>query len=244
MKNQTSLASVTSVKGHCLITGASRGIGLEFTRQLLGQGWRVTATARNPHGSDGLKRLMQDFQDTLHVAPLDVRSRDSMQSVASRFSGKPLDLLINNAGVLQDQGRTFESIEAQTILESIETNAVAPLVLTQLLLPSLRLSRRALAVFITSKMGSITDNTSGGYYAYRSSKAALNMLVRSMALDLKPAGVTCLLLHPGWVKTDMGGAGATLDVVTSVKGMLKVMDEATPATTGSYLDYAGVRIPW
>jgi NAD(P)-dependent dehydrogenase (short-subunit alcohol dehydrogenase family) len=238
------MTNPTTIKRHCLITGASRGIGLELTRQLLGKGWHVTATARNPHGSEGLKKLLQDYQGALQLASLDVRDRDAIQAVVTPFSGKPLDLLINNAGVLQDQGRTFESIEAQTILESIETNAVAPLVLTQLLLPSLRLSRRALAVFITSKMGSITDNTSGGYYAYRSSKAALNMLVRSMALDLKSAGVTCLLLHPGWVKTDMGGAGATLDVVTSVKGMLKVMDEVTPATTGSYLDYAGARIPW
>jgi NAD(P)-dependent dehydrogenase (short-subunit alcohol dehydrogenase family) len=238
------MTNKTSSQRHCLITGASRGIGLEFTRQLLGQGWKVTATARNPHDSEGLKTLMQDYPDALQVASLDVRNRNSMESVVSRFSDKPVDLLINNAGVLQDQGRTLETIEAKTVVESLETNAVAPLVLTQLLLPSLRLGRSPMAVFITSRMGSIADNTSGGYYAYRSSKAALNMLVKSMSIDLKPAGVTCLLLHPGWVKTDMGGAGATLDVVSSVKGMLKVIGETSIATTGAYLDYTGARIPW
>ncbi|MBL4580672.1 MAG: SDR family oxidoreductase [Gammaproteobacteria bacterium] len=230
-----------------LITGTNRGIGLEFTKQFLARGDRVIATCRNIDAADGLKQLSRIHEELgakLEVRQLDVASLESMQEFVRQLADTAIDIFINNAGVYGPRSSKFGELEAQSWASVLQINSIAPMILSQLLMPNLRQGKDKKMVYLTSKMGSIDDNSGGGSYIYRSSKTALNSVVKSLAIDLAEEGFSAAVLHPGWVLTDMGGPNALIDTETSVAGMLKVVDELDLQSSGSFFNYDGSIIAW
>ncbi len=222
-----------------LVTGANRGLGLEFVRQYRDAGWEVIATCRAPEAAGELAAMGVD------VERLDVGEPEEASELARRLSGRPLDLLVNNAGVYGDRQRqSLGAVDAEEWLRVLRVNAVGPLKVVEAFLPHLQRDGGGVVACVSSKMGSIADNTSGGVYAYRSSKTALNMVVRSLAIDLAQRAVVVLALHPGWVKTGMGGAGALIEAEESVRGMRRVIADAGPERSGGFYAYNGEAIPW
>jgi len=207
-----------------LITGTNRGIGLEFTQQILARGDRVIATCRDIAGAGELKEL-QGRYEALEIRQLDVASSDSMQEFAGQLENAAIDVFINNAGVYGPSDVKFGEVDAQVWASVLQVNSIAPLILSQLLMPNLRQGKDKKLLYLSSKMGSIEDNGGGGSYIYRSSKTALNSVVKSLAIDLAAEGFSAAVLHPGWVLTDMGGPNALIDTKTSVAGMLTVIDK-------------------
>lgn len=220
-----------------LVTGANRGLGLGFVRHYLAEGATVHATAREPERAVELRAA-----PSVHVHRLDVRDEGQIRALAGALGGAPLDLLIHNAGIASGW-EDLEGFDAKTALEVFHTNAVAPLLLSRALLPSLR-AAHGKVVHVSSGMGSIGDNRMGGSYAYRMSKAALGMAARTLAIELLPAGVTSIVIEPGWVKTDMGGAGAPLDVETSVRQMAAVIAARGIERSGEFFKRTGETFPW
>ena len=214
-----------------LITGANRGIGLEFARQYATDGWDVITTAR--HSSPELDAL------NVRVEPLDLSDADAVATFAGRIDG-PLDLFIANAGTSQpmDTQGAQNSRDWQAMMM---INAIAPFQLGQALLP--RMARGGRMICLSSGMGSIAQN-SGGWIPYRTSKAALNMAWSCLALEAKPAGVTAVALSPGWVKTRMGGAGAEISTEESVGDMRRLIERLTLDETGKFLRRNGSELPW
>ena len=227
-----------------LITGANRGIGLEFVRQYAEAGWRVYACCRNPQNADALHRLKEKYSGLISIHPLDVSNFDQINQLAEALSGTAIDVLINNAGIYRHDRSISGGVDEASWIESFRVNSIAPLKMAEAFTDNLAKSTYKKIINITSKMGSIDDNTSGGYYAYRSSKAALNMVTRSLALDLAPHGISAIVLHPGWVKTDMGGPSALISVEQSVAGMRQVIEKLTPAGSGRFYAYDGQEILW
>jgi NAD(P)-dependent dehydrogenase (short-subunit alcohol dehydrogenase family) len=228
----------------CLVSGANRGIGLELVRQLRARGDTVLAGCRQPDKAQKLVELAEaDADGGIEVFPLDVLELSSCHAAAGRLAGRPLDLLINNAGVLPSDGR-FGDLDYDALRLAFETNALGPLRLIEALVPALKASRIRKVIQMTSRMGSIEDNKSGGYYAYRASKAALNMINKSLSLDLGIHDIISVVMHPGWVQSDMGGRGANLDATTSVQGMLEVIDGLGLADSGKFYSWKGDEIPW
>lgn len=222
-----------------LITGANRGLGLEFVRQYLQAGARVIAACREPDQALELHALASLGQ--LLVLPLEVTDWAEVAALPERLAAERIDLLINNAGVYGGEAQALGEIDVELWQSVLAVNTIAPLKLVEALLP--RLAPGAVIAQITSLMGSIADNGSGGCYYYRSSKAALNMVNKSLAVDL--AGrCCCLVLHPGWVLTDMGGPNALIDAATSVAGMRQVLAQATAGDSGKFLKYDGRELPW
>ena len=242
-----------------LITGANRGIGLEFVKQLLvlpTPPKLVLATCRNPDKADELQ-LIAKSNSIVKVLTLDVKDVDNFpnfrQQVECEVGDNGLNLLINNAGIMF--GDSLDKVSKETMVENFEVNVVSPLLLVKELLPLLKKAAsrvntknlsclRAGVVNITSKMGSIDDNASGGCYPYRTSKTALNMVTKSLSVDLKPMGILVFLLHPGWVITDMGGKNALITAETSVSGMLKSILNSNEEHCGAFLNYDGKKILW
>lgn len=227
------------------LTGANRGIGLEFATQLVARGAQLEACARSLDIAHALTALARAHPDRVRLHPLDVASDKALEGFGRAINEAPLDLLINNAGVIGREGG-IDQIDLGDVRQTFETNALGPLRVTLACLPALRRSTAkggGKAVHLTSKMGSIGDNASGGYYAYRMSKAALNMMSKSLAIDLR-GEVLSVVLHPGWVQTDMGGANATVTPEASVKGMLELIDRLQPGDSGKFFDYRGREIPW
>lgn len=232
-------------QGTLLITGSSRGIGLELTRQYLEAGWRVHATCRHPEQSLALTQLAAGGHGgRLSLHPLDVTDWHQIMGLQAVLRGQPLDLLINNAGALGPKMQGLGEIHPDAWLETLRVNSIAPLILLEALVDNLAAGQRRIVANLSSKMGSIEDNRSGGYYIYRSSKAALNAAMRSAALDLAQRGITVVLLHPGWVRTRMGGPQAELEVADSVAHMRQVLDRIGPRDTGRFIDLDGSDIPW
>lgn len=227
-----------------VITGCGRGLGLEFVRHLLARGDRVYAGARRPESSGELMELAQARPDLLTVLPLDVTNASHRANLAATLNGKSVDLLINNAGVYGPTPDTLGRTDEDAWLETFRVNTVAPRQIVETLLPNLRTGTRPCIALLSSKMGSIADNGSGGVYIYRSSKAALNAVGVSMARDLADQGILTLILHPGWVLTDMGGPNAEITVTESVTSMLKTLDHASEADNGRFIDIDGSTIPW
>ena len=220
-----------------LVTGANRGIGLAFARALSARGDRVVATARRPDKARDLAKL------SLRLEQLDVADEESIARLAGSFSGEPLDVLINNAGV-GDDGPSFEKLSRADLEQTFRVNAAGPAAVTRALLPNLRAGKRRAVVNLTSGLGSISRNDSGGWIAYRVSKAALNQLTRTIAAELKREHFLCVAICPGWVSTDMGGPGASLSPEDSVAAMLKVIDGLSLKDTGRFLDRRGKDVPW
>jgi NAD(P)-dependent dehydrogenase (short-subunit alcohol dehydrogenase family) len=227
-----------------VVTGSSRGIGLEFVRQLLARGDRVFAGARRPEASPELMALAKSHHDRLTVLPLDVTSAPHRANLAATLGGQSVDLLINNAGVYGPTPDRLGGTDEDGWLETFRTNVIAPRQIVETLLPHLRSGARPCIALLSSKMGSMGDNGSGGAYIYRSSKAALNAVGVSMARDLADQGILTLILHPGWVLTDMGGPDAEIGVKESVAAMLKTLDGATHTDNGRFIDVDGSTIPW
>lgn len=228
-----------------LITGASRGIGLEFCRQYAVDGWRVLACCRLPEKADGLNRLAAQYPDLVKVHALDVADHVEIERLTQVLAGESIDLLINNAGIYpgSDKGGFGHTDYAEWLL-AFRVNTMAPLKMAEAFAAQIARSKQKTIVTITSMMGSIADNGSGGSYLYRSSKAAVNMVVKSLAIDLKQLGITAVVLHPGWVQTDMGGPNALISAEQSVSGIRKVISKLTPADSGRFFAYDGKEIPW
>lgn len=226
-----------------VITGASRGIGLEFARRYLERGDHVEAVVRSPASADALYALGAAAGGRLRVHGCDVTSDQAARALAAALGEGGVDILINNAGVMGKM-QALEALDFQDILRTIDANALGPLRVTAALLPHLRRGAGRKVAHVTSGMGSIGDNTSGGAYGYRMSKAALNMACRSMAIDLRREGITAVVINPGWVKTDMGGPGAPTPVEESVRLMMGLIDGLSPAQSGAFLDYRGHTWPW
>ncbi len=230
---------------HVLITGANRGLGLEFARQLLARGDHVVATARQPGKAGALNELAGEHPGRLHVLPLEVtdaRARDELlRELPLAVGDARLDLLINNAGVLH-AGERFGHLEAETLEHSFRTNAVAPVLLTQALAP--HLADGARVVNLSSRLGAIGLTTRFGTPSYAISKAALNMATVQLAQALAPRGIVAVAVSPGWVRTDMGGEHAELTPDDAVSGLLERIDRLALADTGSFFDQRGAPIPW
>lgn len=222
-----------------LVTGANRGIGLEFVRQYAADGWRVHAACRDPDKAAELRAITGDVR--LHR--LDVTDEGQLAALETSLAGEPIDILINNAGV-RGLGDRIGSTEVAGWLETLHVNAIAPVRVSERLIANLERGQRKLIVNITSRLGSIAENSSGGSYAYRSSKAALNMAAKSMSVDLKDRGIAVVVFHPGWVQTDMGGSGAPVTPPESVSGMRAKIAKLTAADSGQFFNYNGQPIPW
>lgn len=229
----------------CLVTGANRGLGLAFTRQLLARGARVLACCRDPNHADDLHALHKAHPDGLLVHALDVAEPDAIAALpdAAAKHLQRLDLLINNAGVLVS-GERFGNVEAQSLARSFAVNASAPLLITQALTPLLRRGNKPRVLCVTSQLASIAQASAFRTISYAMSKAALNMGVKRLAAELGLRGILVLACHPGWVKTDMGGKGATLDPENSAKALLDLIEHARVEDGGKFLAYDGAELPW
>jgi NAD(P)-dependent dehydrogenase (short-subunit alcohol dehydrogenase family) len=225
-----------------VITGANRGIGLELCRQYLARGETVEATARDPERAEALWSLEQEAKGRLRLHACDVGEDRSVRRFAEALAAGPVDLLINNAGVMGKM-QSLEELDLQDVTRTFNVNALGPIRVTRALFPRLR-EARGRVVHVTSKMGSVTDNTSGGAYGYRMSKAALNMASRSMALDFADAGLTFVVVNPGWVKTDMGGSHAPTPVEESVGNLIRLFDRLTPEDSGRFFNHTGEEVPY
>ncbi|MGE3395401.1 MAG: SDR family oxidoreductase [Sphingomonas sp.] len=219
-----------------LITGANRGLGLEFARRYAANGWDVIATVRDPASADELRAAAP----AARIESLDVADLDRVLAMSRALGGRPLDLMIANAGTYGPR-RIATAEDGEGWLAALNVMAVSPVLLAEALLPNLK-AANGKAAAITSKMGSIDDNNSGGFIAYRSAKAALNAAWTSLAID--NPGVVFALLHPGWVQTRMGGASAPTTVEDSIAGMMRVIDGLKPAGRAPFLDHQGQTVPW
>jgi NAD(P)-dependent dehydrogenase (short-subunit alcohol dehydrogenase family) len=219
-----------------LVTGANRGIGLEFVRQYAADGWRVLACARNPDRAHELKSIRGDVR----VHRLEVTDEEQIARLAAALKGEPIDILVNNAGV----GGSDDSTDPEDWLKTLRINTIAPMRIAEAFLLNLEAGRGRTVLSLTSRMGSIADNTSGGSYSYRSSKAALNAAMRSLAIDWKPRGIIVVVMHPGWVKTDMGGPDALISPEHSVAGLRKKLASLKPGDSGGFFNYDGRVLPW
>ena len=231
---------------HYLITGANRGLGLEFVRQLLARGDAVTACCRAPDQATELKSLGQDAGDRFKTLALDVTDAQAIATLPDHLKdGPPVDVVINNAGVAAGH-EAFGKFEAETMERVLRINSVAPMLITQAVAPLLEKSGTAPKIAcITSQLGSITNANDLSFgLSYGMSKAALNMGVKKLSSEMTRRGISLIALHPGWVQTDMGGKNATLKPEQSISGMLKVIDGLTTDDNGRFLTYAGAELPW
>jgi NAD(P)-dependent dehydrogenase (short-subunit alcohol dehydrogenase family) len=227
-----------------LITGANRGLGFEFARQYLADGWQVYAACRNPQSASELRRLADASDDKLQILALDVIDPVSVQAAAAKLDGQAIDLLLNNAGIGGPRGQSVGNIDYEAWAKVLDVNTMGPLRVSEAFVDHVAQSERKLIVTITSGMGSLADNTCGGAYAYRSSKAAVNMVMRSLAIDLAPRGIACVVINPGWVLTDMGGPHATLTTAESVKKLRRLIETLGPGQSGKFFNYDGREYAW
>lgn len=227
-----------------LITGANRGLGLEFARQYGAEEWRVFAACRKPASAGELQRLHQKSDGRLSIVAMDVTDWGTIRAAATQLKDEAIDLLINNAGIAGAAGQTVGNVDYESWSRVLDVNTMGPLRVLEGFLDHVARSERRLVVTITSGSGSLADNTSGGSIAYRSSKAAVNMVMRSAAIDLAPRAITCVVVNPGWVKTDMGGPGARLTPADSVAALRRLISTFGPAHSGKFYNHDGREFPW
>ena len=226
-----------------LITGANRGIGLELTEQFAEDGWQVLACCRNPADAGQLQALTERDL-TIEIHALDVTNYQQMATLAVQLGSRPIDILLSNAGIYGSKGVGFGEVDAQEWRQVLEVNTIAPLMLVQTFVEQVAASQQKLVAVISSKVGSIADNSSGGSYIYRSSKTAVNQVVKSLSIDLADRDITVLSLHPGWVKTDLGGPNAEISTDESVSGLKNILQSAGLAQSGQFIEFNGSSIPW
>jgi NAD(P)-dependent dehydrogenase (short-subunit alcohol dehydrogenase family) len=227
-----------------LITGANRGIGLALTREFAGHGWRVIATCRRPEAADELRKTAGGQPASIRIERLDVTDPEQISELAGKLQEETIDILFNNAGVGGSDRQEFAEIDEQLWLETFRVNTIAPLKMVETFIRQVAGSGRRIIATMGSIMGSIGDNSSGGYYIYRTSKAAVHMVVKSLAIDLRHEGIIAVVLHPGWVQTEMGGTGATLSPKRSAAGLYQVLTSLEAEDNGKFLDYLGRELPW
>ncbi len=220
-----------------LITGANRGIGLELARLMAARGDVVIGTARQPSEATELAAL------GVTVVRLDVLEPSSIEALGVAMAGRPIDVLVNNAGV-SSESKSLASCTGEELARVFATNATGPALVAKAVKASLEASSKRLIVNISSQLGSIRNNTGGSSYGYRASKAALNMLTACMANELRPQGFTCVTMHPGWVRTRMGGAQAPLLGPDAASRILARIDGFSPADSGTFVDLDGRSLPW
>ncbi|MDH5694474.1 MAG: SDR family oxidoreductase [Gammaproteobacteria bacterium] len=230
------------MKNTILISGTNRGIGLELVKYYANLGWRVHACCREPDAAKALSALADGDQVILHK--LDVSDSRQIQHLARELSGEAIDILFNNAGIYGQADAEFGNVDEQQWLDCFRINAMSPLFVAEAFVNHVAASEKRLIATMSSKMGSMADNGSGGSYAYRSSKAAVNAVVKSMSIDLKPRGIKVVALHPGWVLTDMGGPNAEITTEESVKSLARNMESVNLENTGCFLDIDGSVIGW
>ncbi len=223
-----------------LVTGAGRGLGLEFVRQFAADGWDVIATVRDPAKGAPAARLGKSVE--IHL--LDVADRAAVARLARDLKGRPIDVLVCNAGIYGPRGSYFGRTDYALWDEIMKVNVMAPMALVEALADNVAASKLKRIVMMSSGMGSIGDNTSGGVHMYRTSKAALNALAKRLAADLADRGITVITVSPGWVKTDMGGTGAPLTPKASIDGLRSVIKNVTLFDSGKFFSYDGTELPW
>jgi NAD(P)-dependent dehydrogenase (short-subunit alcohol dehydrogenase family) len=226
-----------------LITGSNRGIGLELTRQYAEAGWHVHACCRHPDHADALNTLAREnTQITVHA--LDVTNNAQIKALAKSLQEQPIDILFNNAGVYGQDDAYFGNTDVEQWQTCFLINSIAPMKMMEAFAGNVARSQTKVIATMSSKMGSMADNGSGGSYVYRSSKAAVNAVMKSAAIDLAPKGIKIAILHPGWVLTDMGGPNAEITVQESASNLRNILDNVTPEKSGSFFDIDGSVIPW
>lgn len=223
-----------------LVTGANRGLGLEFARQYGADGWRVLAACRTPAEATALGQL----DGAIEIHPLDVGDHDSITALARGLSGQAIDVLINNAGIHGPRPVPLDNVDYQAWAEVMAINVMSPVKVAECFADHVERGDQKRMVAISSLMGSIAANQSGADYIYKSSKAALNMAMKSLSVDLKPRGITVIMIHPGWVQTDMGGANAPIGPEESISGMRKVIDGTNLGDAGGFFNFDGGRLSW
>ncbi|MGE0241495.1 MAG: SDR family oxidoreductase [Parvibaculaceae bacterium] len=226
-----------------LVAGASRSLGLELVRQFAERGWQVIATMRNLDGAPDLVRLQASQPDRIAISRLDIADQGSVAALKAEIGDRRLDVLYVNAGIMGPTHHDPMRIGADEFQSLMLTNALAPVRFATTFLGNLA-DGTGVIVFMTSRLGSVAQNDDGGYDLYRASKAALNTLTRSFVARLGRRRLAVLSLHPGWVKTDMGGEKAPLDARTSVAGMIALVERARGTSGHCFLDYQGTAIPW
>lgn len=226
------------------ITGANRGIGLEFVRQYLENGDHVIATCRHPDQAAELHNLKKTYGDHLGIYSMDLEDFQSIERVARQLNGRPLDFLINNGGILLGSGEDLAHLDYSAWEKTFRINVLGPVKVTSSLLENVKKGKKKKIVHLSSAMGSCAENSSGGEYQYRSSKSALNQAMRSLHHELIGDDILTCCLHPGWVKTDMGGPHALIDPETSVKGMREVIQKLDPSKAGGFYRYNGETVAW
>ncbi len=232
-----------------LVTGANRGLGLEFVRQYAAEGWTVHAGCRNPDGAGDLSAIAASktgagANGSVTVHKLDVADFATIDRLAKTLKGEPIDVLLNNAGVGGGDRQEFMDDDFDNWSRTFRVNTMAPLRMTEAFAGNVADSGRKVVVIISTIMASMADNRSGGHHLYRTSKAAVNMVMRLLSVDLEERGITTFSLHPGWVRTDMGGAQATLSPEESIAGIRQVIAGAGPETNGRFMTWDGKELPW
>jgi len=221
-----------------LIIGANRGLGLEFAKQYSNDNHNVLATTRSKNDSMELNSIKN-----IKVFELDLNSDESLDNFVQDISSQKIDILIHNAGIFRDE-QLEEDLDINAWMNEMRINAVVPIILARKLKSNIQMSSDKKIIFISSQMGSIDDNYSGRFYFYRSSKSALNSAAKSLSIDWKEDGISILILHPGWVKTDMGGDNAKLEIPDSISQMIKVIQDLNLTNSGSFVNYAGNKLEW
>jgi len=225
-----------------VITGANRGIGLELVSQYLADDWQVYACCRRPELATQLAGLALD--STLSIHQLDVANPESVKKLSLALLEQPIDLLINNAGIYGGERQSFGDIDYDQWKQVLDVNTLGPYRVSTALANQVGNSARRLMVNVSSAMGSIERYTTGGHYIYRSSKAALNMVTVNLAHDLRSRGITVLSVHPGWVRTDMGGSSADISTQTSAAGLRQLISNSTIDDSGRFFSWDGSALPW
>lgn len=224
-----------------LITGANRGIGLEFTKQYAADGWKVLACCREPQSASALQAIA-NANSNVRIFALDVAHFSQIDALALQLKDEVIDLLINNAGVYPQS--TFGDTNYDDWAKAFKINSMATLKMAEVFVQHITRSNLKKIATLTSKMGSIDDNTSGESYSYRSTKTAVNMVMKSLSIDLKPYGISVVTLHPGWVQTDMGGSNALINTHTSVTGLRLAIERLNIGNTGKFIAFDGAEIAW
>jgi NAD(P)-dependent dehydrogenase (short-subunit alcohol dehydrogenase family) len=220
-----------------LITGAGRGLGLELARRFVDLGWETLGTVRDPAKGAAMPKGSQTFL-------CDSTDRSSLARLARDLAGKPIDVLFCNAGMFGKRKQSVGTVDYDTWAEVMRVNVFSPMACVEALVDNLAASARRQGVMMSSRMGSMGENAAGGEVVYRSSKAALNAVTKSLSIDLAPRGITVVAVHPGWVQTDMGGPAAALTPAESVAGLADVVLGLGPASNGGFLNHDGAPIAW
>jgi NAD(P)-dependent dehydrogenase (short-subunit alcohol dehydrogenase family) len=230
--------------GTLLITGANRGIGLELATQYAAEGWRVLACCREPKRAEKLQEVRKADAGRVSIHALEVTDNERIRNLARELEGEAIDILFNNAGVRGGHHQSLGDVDAEAWLQTLRVNTIAPLKMAEAFIPHVARSQRRIIATMGSIMGSIAENSTGNQYIYRSAKAAVHMVGRCLAVDLRSQGIISVLLHPGWVRTDMGGPDAPVSPAESATGLRRVLAGLHLEDSGRFFDLQGNERAW